>query len=54
MVELEDWQVRLVLRIMNTAAPHYPNTVSSAQFSDIETLRAKLEGAVGAIDDKII
>jgi hypothetical protein len=49
MVAIEDWQARLMLRIMNTAARYYPDTTSNQHFSDIETLRAVLEGQVGTV-----
>jgi hypothetical protein len=51
MVKIEDWQARLILRVMNTAAPHYtPEQRTSNEMLDLGVLREWLESHVGLVD----
>jgi hypothetical protein len=54
MVTIEDWQARLILRIMNTAAFYYSEEVrKSAIMDDIEFLRETLERQAGTVSTPI-
>ena len=50
MIEIEEEQARLILRIMNSAAFHWSDAIRRSPVMDhIEALRAKLEGQVGTV-----
>jgi hypothetical protein len=56
MVELNEHEAVLILRIMNTAAWTYPEHVRRQKggvMDDIERLRDRLEGYVGTVHSEI-